>query len=101
MSTATVSIQREGAKVRIHICEDANTYFKNNSSKILPVFARVRIQAPHVFAQKLIPKEIYPACIGFVPGGISELHSRVSVAMPTDSGSEKENLKMHLKLCLK
>ena len=30
----TVSPQRKGAKVRIHICEGANTYLKNNSSKI-------------------------------------------------------------------
>ena len=37
--------------------------------KYFPVFARVRIQAPHVFAQKLIPQELFPACIGFVPGG--------------------------------
>ena len=29
----------------------------------------MRIQAPHVFAQKLIPQEFFPACIGFVPGG--------------------------------
>ena len=33
-----------------------------------PVFARVPIETPHVFAQKLIPQEIFPACIGFVPG---------------------------------
>ena len=68
MNTATVSTQREGAKVRIHICEGANTYFKNNSSKQFPVFARVQIQAPYVFTQKLIPQELFPACIGFVPG---------------------------------
>ena len=37
--------------------------------KYFPVFARVRIQAPHVFAQILIPQEFFPACIGFVPGG--------------------------------
>ena len=35
-----------------------------------PVFARVQIQAPHVFTQK-IPKNMFPACIGFVPGGIN------------------------------
>ena len=29
----------------------------------------VRIQAPHVFEPKLIPQEIFLACIGFVPGG--------------------------------
>ena len=38
--------------------------------KYFPVFARVRIQAPHVFAQQVVPQEIFPACIGFVPGGI-------------------------------
>ena len=37
--------------------------------KYFPVFAQVRIQAPHVFAQKLIPQDIFPACIGLVPGG--------------------------------
>ena len=35
----------------------------------VPVFAQVRIQAPHVFERKLIPPELFPACIGFVPGG--------------------------------
>ena len=70
MNTATVSIQREGVKVRIHICEGASTDFKSNSSTIFSVFARVRIQAPYVFAQKSIPKVIFPACIGFVPGGM-------------------------------
>ena len=34
-----------------------------------PVFGRVPIQAPHVFAQKLVPQDFFPACIGFVPGG--------------------------------
>ena len=38
------------AKVRIHIS-------KIISRKYFPVFARVRIQAPHVFVQKLIPQE--------------------------------------------
>ena len=69
MNTATVSIQIEGQrweymfeKVRIHISEIIpQEYF--------PVFAQVRIQAPHVFTQKLIPQEFFPACIGFVPGG--------------------------------
>ena len=41
--------------------------------KYFPVFARVRIQAPHAFAQKLIPQDFFPACIGFVPGGIPPL----------------------------
>ena len=34
-----------------------------------PVFARVRVQAPHVFAQKLLPQKLFHACTGFVPGG--------------------------------
>ena len=44
---------------------------KMTPQKYFPVFARLRMQAPHAFAKKLIPQEIYPACIGFVPGGIS------------------------------
>ena len=61
-NTGTISIQRAGAKVQIHIS-------KITPQKYFPVFAFVRIQAPHVFAQKLIPQEFFPACIGFVPGG--------------------------------
>ena len=30
------------------------------------------ILARMVFAEKLIPQEIFPACIGFAPGGIPE-----------------------------
>ena len=61
-NTGTISIQRAGAKVRIHNSKIIpQTYF--------PVFALMRIQAPPVFAQKLIPQECFPACIGFVPGG--------------------------------
>ena len=44
---------------------------KMTPQKYFPVFARVRIQAPHVFAEKLIPQDFFPACIGFVPGGTS------------------------------
>ena len=56
-------INTEGrAKVRIHISITI-------TQKYFPVFARVRTQAPHVFVQKLIPQEFFPACIGFVPGG--------------------------------
>ena len=55
-------INTEGrAKVRIHIS-------KIIPQKYFPVFARVRIQAPHVFSHKLIPQEFIPAYIGFVPG---------------------------------
>ena len=55
-------MQRAGAKVRIHISKIIpQTYF--------PLFALMRIQAPHAFSRKLIPREFFPACIGFVPGG--------------------------------
>ena len=64
-----------GARIFLSICTETNS-LKNldNMRKMIPqksfpVFARVRIQAPHVFAQKLIPQEFFPACIGFVPGG--------------------------------
>ena len=60
MNTATVSIQTEGAKVRIHICEGANTYFKNNSSNIFscirasantgPACIRAKINSPRIFS---------------------------------------------------
>ena len=46
-----------------------------SSQKYLPVFARVRIQAPHVFVQKLILQEFFPACIGFVAGGLLSPYS--------------------------
>ena len=48
--------------------------------KYFLVFALMRIQAPHVFAQKLIPLEFFPACIGFVPGGMHTVDSRLSGA---------------------
>ena len=56
VNTATVFIETDGAKVRIHICEGANTHFKKNSSCVFPVFAQVRTQAPHVFVQRLSEK---------------------------------------------
>ena len=54
---------------------------KMTPQKYFSVFARVRIQAPHVFTKKLIPQEFFPACIGFVPGGNSrpehDMYSKV------------------------
>ena len=60
MNAATVSIQTEGAKVRIHICEGANTYFKNNLSKIFscirasantgPACIRAKINSPRIIS---------------------------------------------------
>ena len=41
---------------------------KMTPQKYFPVFARVRIQAPHAFAEKLIPQEMFPACIGLCRG---------------------------------
>ena len=37
--------------------------------KYFPVFARVRIQAPHVFAKKLIPQETFSCMYWFCAGG--------------------------------
>ena len=45
------------------------TFFCIAKILVLMVFAWVQIQAPHVFVQKWIPQEFFPACIGFVPGG--------------------------------
>ena len=55
--------------------------------KYFPVFARVRIQAPHVFAQKLIPQDFFPACIGFVPGDTvpKSLKSPVRITAPNNN----------------
>ena len=59
MNTTTASIQTEGAKVRIHICAGANTYFKHDSSKIVscicasantgPACIRAKINSPRLF----------------------------------------------------
>ena len=48
---SAISIRTEGAKVRRHICEGANTDFNEKSSKDFPVFARVRIQTLHAFVR--------------------------------------------------
>ena len=60
VNTATVSIRRDGAKVQIQNCEGANTYFKNNSSKIFscigpsantgPTCIRAKINSPGNFS---------------------------------------------------
>ena len=57
--------------------------------KVFPVFARVWIQAPHVFAQKLIPQEFFPACIGFVPLFTHDL--KAIVANPAIMQNERAN----------
>ena len=68
MNAATVSIQREGAEGQIHICEGANTYFKNNSKRIF-LYLRECEYRPHMHVRKNELLKIFPACIGFVPGG--------------------------------
>ena len=52
MSTATAPIQREGAKVRMHICEGANTHFENNSLKIVILYLRECEYRPHMHLLK-------------------------------------------------
>ena len=65
--------------------QSANTYSKRIPQQYFPVFALMRIQAPHAFAQKLIPQDFFPACIGFVPGGtgLEQLNFKVwNLAFP-------------------
>ena len=93
ISTRDVRIQAL-YQYRGHRGQSANTYFKNNSSKIyFPVFALMRIQAPHVFAQKLIPQEFFPACIGFVPGG--RFRGNSQSRSNSRSGSRFSSLPLH------
>ena len=51
----------------------------------LRIWLNTRELPPHkyfpVFAQKLIPQEIFPACIGFVPGGTACSQLPLSVAL--------------------
>ena len=44
-------------------------YAENDPSKICPVFARVRIQAPHAFSQKLIPRDFFLHVLVLCRGG--------------------------------
>ena len=46
-----------------------------------PVFVRVRIQAPHVFVQKLIPNN-FPPCIDFCAGGTHHYKRRCKRGNP-------------------
>ena len=71
--TATVSIQREGVNVQIHVCEGANTYCKNNSSIILSCICASANTGPACTCAKINSSRFFPACTGFVPGGISSL----------------------------
>ena len=71
VNTATVSIQREGAKVRIHICEGANTYLKNDSSKLFSCIGASANTGPTCIRTTINSSRFFPACIGFVPEGKS------------------------------
>ena len=74
-------------------------YFLNNRflfsrgiapQKYFPVFVRVRIQAPHVFAPKLIPQEMFPACIGSLRGGMLAVAKHISGNHPPDGHGRKD-----------
>ena len=69
MNAATVSIQREGGEGQIHICEGANTYFKNNSSNVFSCICASANTGPTCMCAKMNSSRFFPACIGFVPGG--------------------------------
>ena len=51
--------------------KSVNTYFENNSSKIFSCIRTRANASPTCVRPKLIPQECFPACIGFVPGGMS------------------------------
>ena len=56
------------ACIRMNSPKNLSGLWKIIPQMYFPVSARVRIQAPHVFVQKLIPQEKFPARVGFVPG---------------------------------
>ena len=71
VNTATVAIQREGAKVQIHICEGASTYFNNNSSKTYFVCASA-ITGPTCICAKILFLKTFSCMYWFcVSGGVS------------------------------
>ena len=85
-SPGVVSCFRAGANTGATCIRTELNSFKNLAilpkmipQKYFPVFTRERIQAPHVFERKLIPPEIFPACIGFVPGGMCFFLARPSL----------------------
>ena len=51
--------------------QSANTYFKNNSSKIVSCIRTSANTGPTCIRAKLNSSRIFPACIGFVPGGMA------------------------------
>ena len=69
MNTATVSIQREGAKVRIHSCELANTYFKNDSSKLFSFICASATTGPTCICAKVNSSRFFACMYRFVPRG--------------------------------
>ena len=72
---------------RVNSPKNLAKYSGNTSSKIVScIRARVRIQAPHVLAQKLIPQEFFPACIGFVPGGMLDFCWQMSFKFQREIG---------------
>ena len=69
MNTATVSIPREGVKVRIHICEGANTYFKKNSSKIFACICASANTGPTCICAKINSSRLFSCMYCFRAGG--------------------------------
>ena len=58
-----------GARVGIHIWEGANTYFRDNPSKVFSCICASANTGPTCIHAKINSPRIFPACIGFVPGG--------------------------------
>ena len=69
VNAATVSIQREEAKVQIHICEGANAYFTNSSLKICSCICATANTTSTCICATSNSSRFFHACIGFVSGG--------------------------------
>ena len=68
MNTATASIQTKGAKVRIRICEGANTYLKNNSSEIFSCIHASANTGPARIRAKINSREMFYCMYWFCAG---------------------------------
>ena len=70
VNAATVSIQREGAKGQIHICEGATTYFKNNSSNIFSCICVSANTGPICMCAKINSSRFFSCMYWFLCRGV-------------------------------
>ena len=74
--------------------QEFGKYAKIIPQTYFPVLALAQIQAPHAFAQTLIPQNFLPACLGFVPGGCVCVMTRVKKNPAPPSGLRPPNSKV-------